>query len=105
MIAQGLVSCLSLQICAQLTLQLDQEGRKGYIADPDTQFIIHVPGIRENSPRLDIGDTVHLREIRMDIQAGTDLAFEGRVTTQRKREGLSQFSRRQLANLSQRNRP
>ncbi|KAJ7593411.1 hypothetical protein C8J56DRAFT_497567 [Mycena floridula] len=65
-----------------------QEGRKGYIADPDTQFIIHVPGIRENSPRLDIGDTVHLREIRMDIQAGTGLAFEGRVTTQRKREGI-----------------
>lgn len=54
----------------------------------DAQFVLYVPGIRENHPRLDIGDLVHMREVIEDQKIGSMKAFEGRVVTLRKREGF-----------------
>lgn len=58
------------------------------VLSPDAKFVIFVPGIRENHPRLDIGDTVHLREVLVERQTGSGIAFEARVSDLRKREGL-----------------
>lgn len=52
------------------------------------EFALFVPGIRENYPRLEIGDLVHLREVLPQQQKGSGLAFEGRVVALRKREGF-----------------
>ncbi|KAG6812686.1 hypothetical protein H0H92_001315 [Tricholoma furcatifolium] len=54
----------------------------------DAEFVLAVPGIRENYPRLEIGDLFHLREVIERLQRGSGVAFEGRVTALRKREGL-----------------
>ncbi|KAG6908482.1 hypothetical protein DXG01_004485 [Tephrocybe rancida] len=54
----------------------------------DAEFVLTVPGIRENYPRLEIGDLIHLREVYEKLQRGSGMAFEGRVTALRKREGL-----------------
>ncbi|RDB23524.1 RNA helicase Mov10l1 [Hypsizygus marmoreus] len=53
----------------------------------DAEFVVFVPGIRENYPRLEIGDLVHLREVFERQQRGSGMAFEGRVVALRKREG------------------
>lgn len=53
-----------------------------------SEFSIYVPGIRENHPRVDIGDIVHMREVFDKWKTGSGLAFEGRVTVLRKREGI-----------------
>ena len=58
----------------------------------DAQFVLYVPGIRENHPRLDIGDLVHMREVIEDKKIGSMKAFEGRVVTLRKREGFVRAS-------------
>ncbi|KAL0579214.1 adenylosuccinase ade13 [Marasmius crinis-equi] len=55
------------------------------------EFSIFVPGIRENHPRLELGDIVHLKEVLVDWNAGTGEAFEGRVVMLRKREGHLYF--------------
>ena len=52
------------------------------------EFALFVPGIRENYPRLEIGDLVHMREVLPQQQQGSGLAFEGRVVALRKREGF-----------------
>ncbi|KAG6856540.1 hypothetical protein H0H87_003359 [Tephrocybe sp. NHM501043] len=54
----------------------------------DAEFVLTVPGIRENYPRLEIGDLIHLREVYEKLQRGSGMVFEGRVTALRKREGL-----------------
>ncbi|KAG5351503.1 hypothetical protein C0989_006238, partial [Termitomyces sp. Mn162] len=54
----------------------------------DAEFVITVPGVRENYPRLEIGDLIQLREVYEKYQRGSGMAFEGRVTAVRKREGL-----------------
>ncbi|KAJ3937652.1 MAG: P-loop containing nucleoside triphosphate hydrolase protein [Lentinula lateritia] len=56
------------------------------------QFSVLVPGIRENYPRLDIGDVIHLREVLVDWKTGSGFAFEGRVIRLKKREGFIHFS-------------
>ncbi|CAK5271393.1 unnamed protein product [Mycena citricolor] len=55
------------------------------------EFILVVPSIRENSPRLEIGDVILLREILEGQKIGSGIAFEGRVVALRKREGLIHF--------------
>ncbi|KAG7087423.1 hypothetical protein E1B28_013391 [Marasmius oreades] len=57
----------------------------------EAEFSIFVPGVRENYPRLEIGDIVHLKEIISDWGQGTGMAFEGRVILLRKREGYVYF--------------
>ncbi|KAJ7855002.1 P-loop containing nucleoside triphosphate hydrolase protein [Mycena olivaceomarginata] len=52
------------------------------------EFLLFVPGIRESSPRLDIGDLLVLREVFEAQKVGSGIAFEGRVVTLRKREGI-----------------
>jgi hypothetical protein len=52
------------------------------------EFALFVPGIRENYPRLEIGDLVHMREVLSQQYQGSGLAFEGRVVALRKREGF-----------------
>lgn len=52
----------------------------------DSEFVLFVPGIRENHPHLEVGDLVHLREVVM--QENRRQALEGRVVALRKREGL-----------------
>lgn len=54
----------------------------------NAEFVLDVPGIRENHPRLEIGDLVHMREVIEAEQRGTCKALEGRVVTLRKREGF-----------------
>lgn len=54
----------------------------------NAEFVLAVPGIRENHPRLEIGDLVQLREVYEKLRRGSGMAFEGRVTALRKREGL-----------------
>jgi hypothetical protein len=56
------------------------------------EFSLFVAGIRENFPRLEVGDLVHLRELREDLRCGSGIAFEGRVVMLRKREGLIRMS-------------
>ena len=52
----------------------------------DSEFVLFVPGIRENHPYLEVGDLVHLREVTM--QEKRRQALEGRVVALTKREGL-----------------
>lgn len=54
--------------------------------EESTEFALFVPGIRENHPKVDVCDLVHLREIFGQLASG--LGFEGRVTRLRKREGI-----------------
>ncbi|KAG5635252.1 hypothetical protein H0H81_011938, partial [Sphagnurus paluster] len=54
----------------------------------DAEFVLAVPGIRENYPRLEIGDIVHLREVYEKLKRGSGVAFEARVVALRKRDGL-----------------
>jgi hypothetical protein len=56
------------------------------------EFALFVPGIRENYPRLEIGDLVHMREVIPQQQQGSGLAFEGRVVALRMREGFIRVS-------------
>lgn len=53
-----------------------------------SEFVLEVPGLRENYPRLEIGDLAHLRMIFEDAKTGSGRAFEARVNMLRKREGL-----------------
>ena len=53
----------------------------------DAEFVLYVPGIRENHPRLEIEDLVHMRQVP-EIPSGSRMAFEGRVVNLRKREGF-----------------
>ena len=39
------------------------------------EFLLVVPGIRENTPRLEIGDTLVMREILEAQKVGTGIAF------------------------------
>ncbi|KAF7326633.1 hypothetical protein MVEN_02600100 [Mycena venus] len=55
------------------------------------EFLLFVPGIRESSPRLEIGDLLVLREVFEAQKVGSGIAFEGRVVALRKREGLIHF--------------
>ncbi|KAJ7730393.1 P-loop containing nucleoside triphosphate hydrolase protein [Mycena maculata] len=55
------------------------------------EFLLFVPGIRENTPRLEIGDIVVLREVFEAQKVGSGIAFEGRVVALRKREGMIHF--------------
>ncbi|KAJ7619298.1 P-loop containing nucleoside triphosphate hydrolase protein [Roridomyces roridus] len=50
------------------------------------EFLLPVPGIRENTPKLDVGDILVLREIFEADKVGSGVAFEGRVGALRKRE-------------------
>jgi len=52
----------------------------------DSEFVLFVPGIRENHPYLEVGDLVHMREVTM--HENRRQALEGRVVALRKREGL-----------------
>lgn len=58
----------------------------------DAMFLLEVPGLRENWPRLEIGDLAQLREVIEDSAGGggrgSGVAYEGRVDAIRKREGL-----------------
>lgn len=54
----------------------------------DAEFVLFVPGIRENHPRLEVGDLVQLREVLEQEKSGSHRAFEGRVISVRKREGF-----------------
>lgn len=54
----------------------------------DAEFIVNVPGIRENYPKLDPGDLIHMREVFQDHHSFSSNAFEGRITVLRKREGI-----------------
>ncbi|KAK0200904.1 P-loop containing nucleoside triphosphate hydrolase protein [Desarmillaria ectypa] len=54
-------------------------------------FSLVVAGIRENHPHLEVGDLIHLRQVLVEEKRGSGLAFEGRVLTLRKREGLIHF--------------
>ncbi|KAH9477003.1 RNA helicase Mov10l1 [Psilocybe cubensis] len=58
----------------------------------DAEFVLSVPGIRENHPYLEIGDLVHLREVLEAEKRGSNRALEGRVVALRKREGLVHIS-------------
>ena len=53
-----------------------------------SEFVLEVPGLRENYPRLEIGDLAHLRMIFEEAKTGSGRAFEARVNALRKREGL-----------------
>jgi len=58
----------------------------------DSEFVLSVPGIRENHPHLVVGDLVHLREVT--VKDKHRQALEGRVVALRRREGLiREFSR------------
>jgi len=54
----------------------------------DDEFILSVPNIRENYPRLDVGDILHFREVSKAEKVGTGRAVEARVVALRKREGF-----------------
>lgn len=51
------------------------------------EFKLTVVGIRENYPWLEVGDIVQMREVLEHQQTGSSIAFEGRLTTHRKRLG------------------
>jgi hypothetical protein len=53
-----------------------------------SEFALFVPGIRENHPRVDVGDLVHMREVFDAWKTGSGLSFEGRLTVLKKREGI-----------------
>jgi hypothetical protein len=55
----------------------------------NAEFVLYVPGIRENHPRLEIGDLVHMRQVIEARKCGSGMALEGRVVNLRKREGLA----------------
>ncbi|KAK7460460.1 adenylosuccinase ade13 [Stygiomarasmius scandens] len=61
-----------------------------------SEFAVCVVGIRENHPRVDIGDIMHLREVLVEWRRGSGTAFEGRITMLRKREGFIHFCCPQL---------
>ncbi|KAJ7270897.1 P-loop containing nucleoside triphosphate hydrolase protein [Mycena rebaudengoi] len=52
------------------------------------EFLLKCPGIRESTPRLEIGDIIILREVFEAQKVGSGVAFEGRVVALRKREGF-----------------
>ena len=54
----------------------------------NAEFVLYVPGIRENYPRLEIEDLVHMRQVLEAQNCGSGIAFEGRVVNLRKREGF-----------------
>ena len=54
----------------------------------NAEFVLYVPGIRENYPRLEIEDLVHMRQVLEAQNCGSGIAFEGRVVILRKREGF-----------------
>ncbi|KDR78399.1 hypothetical protein GALMADRAFT_245562 [Galerina marginata CBS 339.88] len=58
----------------------------------DSEFVLSVPGIRENHPHLEIGDLVHMREVFDEEKRSIYRALEGRVVALRKREGLVHIS-------------
>jgi len=47
------------------------------------EFLLFIAGIRENYPRLEIGDLVHMRKVLEDNQIGSGFAFEGSVMEKR----------------------
>lgn len=55
----------------------------------DAEFVLSVPGIRENYPFLEVGDLVHLREATPPDEArpGGRWALEARVVALRKQAG------------------
>lgn len=53
-----------------------------------SEFVLEVAGLRENYPRLEIGDLAHLRMIFEEAKTGSGRAFEARINALRKREGL-----------------
>jgi hypothetical protein len=53
-----------------------------------SEFVLEVAGLRENYPRLEIGDLAHLRMIFEEAKTGSGRAFEARINSLRKREGL-----------------
>lgn len=57
-----------------------------------SEFALEVPGLRENYPRLDIGDLAHLRMVFEDAKTGSGRAFEARISTLLKRAGLVRAS-------------
>jgi hypothetical protein len=57
-----------------------------------TEFVLFVAGIRDNYPRLGIGDLVQVREGRGDLEMGSGTAFEVRIVRLRKREGFIRTS-------------
>ena len=57
-----------------------------------SEFVLEVPGLRENYPRLEIGDLAHLRMIFEEAKTASSRAFEARVNAMRKREGLVRAS-------------
>ncbi|KAJ7057940.1 P-loop containing nucleoside triphosphate hydrolase protein [Mycena amicta] len=56
-----------------------------------SEFTLAVPGIRENTPKLDLGDVIVLREVLEARRVGSGIAFEAGVVSARKREGLIHF--------------
>ena len=58
----------------------------------NAEFRLNVPHIRESYPRLELGDLVHMREVLKEKQAGSGVAFEGRIVALRKREGFVRTS-------------
>ena len=54
----------------------------------NAEFVLYVPGIRENHPRLEMGDLVHMRQVIEARKCGSGMALEGRVVNLRKREGF-----------------
>ena len=50
-------------------------------------WTLQVPGIREDAPRIFLGDMVLLRKIDLHQQAAQEYAFEARVIGSLKREG------------------
>ncbi|KAF9460457.1 P-loop containing nucleoside triphosphate hydrolase protein [Collybia nuda] len=57
----------------------------------NAEFTLYIPGIRENYPRLEVGDLIQLREVLEKLQKGSGVAFEARVVALRKREGFIHF--------------
>jgi hypothetical protein len=59
-----------------------------------SEFSLAVPGLRENYPRLEVGDLVKMRQVvaaqspHIEPFYGTGVAFEARVIASQKREGL-----------------
>jgi hypothetical protein len=54
----------------------------------DARFELEVPGVRENYPRLEVGDLVHMRQVFVHTQSGSSLAFEAVITAMKKRRNL-----------------
>lgn len=53
-----------------------------------SEFLLEVAGLREDYPRLGVGDLAHLRMVFEDTMKGNGQAFEARIIMIRKREGL-----------------